>query len=186
MKILFLGPQRPHLIDFIKVIHIESSLSERPEILNYTDFILSYGYRHIIKKEIVARFPKKIINLHLSYLPWNRGTDPNLWSFLENTPKGVTIHFIDEGLDTGEILAQERVTFDTKETLLTSYEYLTKRIEKLFCRIWPDVRNGTIKSYPQPPGGSFHRSKDRAKYEYLLIKGWDTSVSELSGKAHKY
>ncbi|MBQ3033656.1 MAG: hypothetical protein IJD28_04690 [Deferribacterales bacterium] len=56
------------------------------------DFIISFGYHYMVHKDIVKKFENKIINMHISYLPWNRGADPNLWSILENTPKGVTIH----------------------------------------------------------------------------------------------
>ena len=38
--------------------------------------------------------------MHISYLPFNRGAHPNYWSFKDNSPKGVTIHFIDNGIDT--------------------------------------------------------------------------------------
>ena len=49
---------------------------------NSFDFIVSYGYRHILSKNILDLLPNKIINLHISYLPYNRGADPNFWSFM--------------------------------------------------------------------------------------------------------
>jgi len=54
------------------------------------DFIISYGYRHIITPDIIDAMSDKvrgdrIINLHISYLPYNRGSDPNLWSWLNDT-----------------------------------------------------------------------------------------------------
>lgn len=58
--------------------------------------IISYSYRYLIKKEIIDFMPTSIINLHISYLPWNRGANPNFWSFVDNTIKGVTIHEIDD------------------------------------------------------------------------------------------
>eukprot|EP00392_Amoebophrya_sp_AT5.2_P019205 g19951.t1 len=63
------------------------------------DYCVSYGYRHIIRTPVIEGMfdRKRIINLHISYLPYNRGADPNLWSILERTPPGVTIHHIDEG-----------------------------------------------------------------------------------------
>ncbi|MCD8568399.1 MAG: formyl transferase, partial [Geovibrio sp.] len=76
------------------------------------DLIISYSYRYIIGEDVISAMNGGIINLHISYLPWNKGADPNIWSFLENTPKGVTIHKIDEGLDTGEILVQEELVFN--------------------------------------------------------------------------
>ena len=57
----------------------------RPEI------IISYNYSYIIKQDIISFMNGRIINLHISYLPWNKGSNPSFWSFMDETPKGVTI-----------------------------------------------------------------------------------------------
>ena len=107
---------------------------------NHINFIVSFGCRHIIKKSVLEYLPDRVINLHISYLPWNRGADPNLWSFLEDTPKGVSIHYIDEGIDTGDIIIQKRVSLDEdSETLATSYNKLEMSIIDLFKEIWPNI-----------------------------------------------
>jgi methionyl-tRNA formyltransferase len=116
-------------------------------------------------------------------LPWNKGADPNLWSFLENTPKGVTIHYLDEGIDTGDILAQKEVQMRDDDTLKTSYERLSTEIEQLFEFVWPKIKNGQLKAIPQPKGGSFHRLRDKKAFEHLLTNEWDTQVANLIGKA---
>ena len=190
MNILLLGPYRKDLIDFLssfgdKVTTTEAPLIADSECLFNNDFIISYGYRHILKKDILDRFPNKAINFHISLLPWNRGADPNLWSFLEDTPKGVTIHYLDYGIDTGDILAQQEVDYMPEDTSRTSYERLSKTMEELFRKEWPNIRSGKQKSIPQPDGGSYHRLSDRAAFEYLLTKGWDTPVADLIGKAKR-
>ena len=91
-----------------------------------------------------------IINLHISLLPWNRGAYPNVWSFLEDTPKGVTIYIIDEGVDTGSILAQEEIYIDENiETLRSSYEKLHREIQALFREKWVEIKNRSVKNIPQ-------------------------------------
>ncbi len=149
------------------------------------DFVVSYGYRHVVRKFILDYFREKVINLHISLLPWNRGADPNLWSFLEDTPKGITIHYMDEGLDTGDIIAQKEVFFESEgETLATTYEKLNEEIAGVFAQHWPFIMRGDAKGQKQPQGGSFHRIKDKKKFEYLLLeKGWNTPVRELIGRA---
>jgi len=186
--ILFLGPKRLHLIDFLisqgyQVNHTEEPIHKDSIILKNIDFIVSYGYKHIIKEEVIDDFLKKIINLHISYLPWNKGRDPNLWSFLEDTPKGVTIHYIDKGLDTGDILIQEKISYYHNDTLRTTYERLSHLIEELFMKNFEKIITGKIKSFPQPHGGTYHRLSDRKKVEHLLTKGWDTPIMEIIGKA---
>lgn len=190
MNILLLGPYRKNLIDFLsffgdKVTTKEVPLAGDSECLCNSDFIVSYGYRHILKKDILDKFLNKAINFHISLLPSNRGADPNLWSFLEDTPKGVTIHYLDYGIDTGDILAQQEVNYVPEDTLRTSYERLSKTIEELFKKVWSNIRSGKQKLIPQTKGGSYHRLSDRAAFEYLLTKGWDTPVAGLVGKAKR-
>lgn len=190
MNILLLGPYRKDLIGFLstfgdKVTITEAPLTGASECLCNSDFIISYGYRHILKKDILDKFLNKAINFHISLLPWNKGADPNFWSFLEDTPKGVTIHYLDYGIDTGDILAQQEVDYVPEDTLRTSYERLSKTIEELFRKVWPNIRSGKQKSIPQPKGGTYHRLSDGAAFEYLLTKGWDTPVADLIGKAKR-
>ena len=146
------------------------------------DIIISYNYRFILKKDIIS-FPEwGVINLHISYLPWNRGADPNFWSNVEGTPKGVTIHYIDVGVDTGDIIAQKIVVFSDNDTLSTSYAKLHEEIQNLFYKIWPEIKAGKNNRQVQTGKGSQHLIKDRSDFEYLLIKGWDTPLTELQIK----
>ena len=148
------------------------------------DIAVSFGYRHILKPSVLARFKRPVINLHISYLPWNRGADPNLWSFLEKTPSGVSIHQIDEGVDTGPILAQILVDQDLKTgTLASSYEKLVAEIEILFFGILPGILNQEIKPKKQEQGGSFHKIKDKDAYLELLHSGWNTPLRDIWGAA---
>lgn len=190
MRILLLGPERPQVENFIRahgdtVVRCEEAIHGSAPLLNDIDYIISYGYRHILGKKIVARFRWRLINLHISLLPWNRGADSNLWSFLENTPKGVTIHYIDEGLDTGDILAQQPVALGATETLRSSYKTLSDAIEDLFFDTWDDIRRGLVLAHPQPLGGTYHRVNDKVPYMQLLSDGWDTPVRGLIGRARQ-
>lgn len=141
--------------------------------------IISYNYKYIIKKDIIDYMKKRIINLHISLLPWNRGASPNLWSFLEDTPKGVTIHLIDQGLDTGDILFQKEVIFNEgKETLKSSYDKLHNEIVRLFKKNWEYIKNGRIVPKPQKGVGTKHFVKDFKNIE-SLITSWDINVLKL-------
>ena len=72
------------------------------------DLIISFGYNKILKKNILEKISRPPINLHISYLPYNRGAYPNFWSFIKETPKGVSIHEINEGIDKGGIIARKK------------------------------------------------------------------------------
>ena len=188
MRILFLGPDRPELEEYLaslgdEIVRAEKRLTPSSAKLRGIDSLVSYGYRHIIRPEVLDLCPGRAINLHISYLPFNRGTDPNLWSFLEDSPKGVTIHQIDQALDTGDILAQEQVVMEPHDTLSSSYNRLSAAMLNLFRLVWPDIRAGRLVGWKQPDGGSAHYAKDKVAYEHLLVSGWDTRVAGLIGKA---
>jgi phosphoribosylglycinamide formyltransferase 1 len=81
------------------------------------DFIVLAGYMRLIGPTILRQFPKRIINIHPSLLPAFPGKDA-IGQALEGGVKytGVTIHFVDEGMDTGPIIEQEVVRISSGET----------------------------------------------------------------------
>jgi methionyl-tRNA formyltransferase len=180
MKILYLGyPQNPiHL--FLKT---KGMVFQTQEKINFNidqfDWVVSYGYSHIIKQDMIDKAKNPIINLHISYLPFNKGADPNFWSWLENTLKGVTIHQIDKGIDTGDILIQKEVKFKGDETLSSSYEILKEEIENLFIESFDNIIKGCILPKKQNGKGTFHLKKDLNKYKYLLTQDWNTPINQI-------
>ncbi|MFC1546663.1 formyltransferase family protein, partial [bacterium] len=153
------------------------------EIIEYykPDFLISYNYRYIIGEDILDLFKSKSINLHISLLPWNRGAFPNVWSFLHDTPKGVTIHILDEGIDTGDILIQKEVFIDeTKETLASSYNILHKSLQELFKENWMEIKLGKIIPKKQIGKGSLNYIRDFNVIKSILrAKSWDITIREL-------
>lgn len=187
MRILFLGGNMAmSLADWLThkgedIVYIEDKINIEDVTKIKPEFIISYNYKYIIPKEIIDYVNGKAINLHISYLPYNRGSHPNVWSFLENTPKGVTIHYIDEGIDTGDIIIQKEVFIDeNKETLKSSYEILHKEIQQLFKENWDKIKNGMIPRRPQSGKGSIHFKREFSLFEpFIKEKGWDTPIKEL-------
>jgi phosphoribosylglycinamide formyltransferase 1 len=83
-----------------------------------TELVVLAGYMHLLTKPFLARFPGHIVNVHPSLLPAFPGAHPiedALAAGVETT--GVTVHLVDEGVDTGPILVQEPVAVDPRETL---------------------------------------------------------------------
>lgn len=184
MHIWLLGPSRPELEAWMvdqgdTLRRLEEPLPDPSMPAERPDLMVSYGYRHRVSAAWIAVLPWRIVNLHISYLPWNRGADPNLWSVLEGSPTGVSIHFVDAGLDTGDLIAQRQVAVLANDTLATSYARLSRALEDLFRDVWPDLRAGRALGHPQPDGGSVHRLRDRERVAHLLALGWDTPVAGL-------
>jgi methionyl-tRNA formyltransferase len=185
VKVWFLGPPDSATAGYLRQFGEQVTATREPlypgEIRRaQPDFLVSHRYRHIIKPDVLRLVPDRVINLHISYLPWNRGADPNLWSWIEGTPKGVTIHYVDEHVDTGDIIAQRQVSFGDGETLASSYERLEEEMLRLFTEQWPLIRSGHAERTPQSGDGSMHRLADRARVEHLLVAGWETPVAKLT------
>jgi phosphoribosylglycinamide formyltransferase-1 len=82
------------------------------------DLVVLAGYMHLLTKPFLARFPGRIVNVHPSLLPAFPGAHPiedALAAGVDTT--GVTVHLVDEGVDTGPILVQESVPVEPRETL---------------------------------------------------------------------
>lgn len=146
------------------------------------DRVISYSYRHIIKPAVLDSLPDKFLNLHISLLPFNRGADPNAWSFLDDTPKGVSIHLIDKGIDTGPILCQREVVFnEEKETLNSTYNALQHHIKDLFINNWSIIKSGQLKPTPQSAPGTYHSSKELAelKEQFINKEDWTMTIQQF-------
>jgi methionyl-tRNA formyltransferase len=144
------------------------------------DFIVSYNYNHVIRKDVLDLFCNRAINLHISFLPQNRGTSPNLWSFVEDTAKGVTIHRIDAGLDTGDILLQKECFFDEEnETFVSTYNKLHHEMRTLFFDNWESLKFDRLPTIKQSSKeGSYHSRKDTCDFMRRHNIIWDENIAE--------
>jgi phosphoribosylglycinamide formyltransferase-1 len=80
--------------------------------------VVCAGYMHLLTPAFLERFPERIVNVHPSLLPEFPGVGAigeALAAGVETT--GVTVHLVDEGLDTGAVIAQEPVPVEPRETL---------------------------------------------------------------------
>ena len=125
------------------------------------DLGLSVFFGYILKESFLSLFPQGCINLHPAYLPFNRGVYPNVWSIVEGTPAGVTLHYIDTGIDTGDIIASRRVEIEPIDTAKTLYHKLEKACTDLFIEMWPLIKSGQSPMIAQSSSeGTYHRTKD--------------------------
>ncbi|MEM7602494.1 MAG: phosphoribosylglycinamide formyltransferase, partial [Verrucomicrobiota bacterium] len=103
---------------------------------NQIDLVVLAGFMRILRGPLLAAFEGRILNLHPSLLPRHPGLKP-VARALDNgdAETGCTIHLVDAGIDTGEILRQERVVIYPDD----SVESLTERIHEVEHRIYPEV-----------------------------------------------
>ncbi len=175
-KILFLGYDKSQtaIIDTLisdghEVWHTKGRIEDTADF----EFVISFGYTHILKGELLRKESCPIINLHISYLPYNRGAHPNFWSFFDGTPSGVTIHLVDEGIDTGSILFQKYVNFEKNErTFAQTHTRLRQEVESLFLDNKSAILSKDFTPIPQRGSGTYHRVNDLP----TEFRGWDSDV----------
>ncbi|MCC7197350.1 phosphoribosylglycinamide formyltransferase [Candidatus Peregrinibacteria bacterium] len=108
---------------------------------NHVDLICLIGYMRILSPEFVRQFPHKIINVHPALMPKFSGPGYFGSNVHEEVLKagekesGCTIHFVDEGVDTGKIIVQEKVTIEADETV----ESLKNKVQALEKKLYPEV-----------------------------------------------
>jgi methionyl-tRNA formyltransferase len=133
------------------------------------DLGLSVFFDFILKPAFFETLQRGCLNLHPAYLPYNRGQYPNVWSIVEGTPSGVTLHYIDSGIDTGDIVAQREVPIAATDTGETLYRKLEDACVALFKETWPGVVSGTAPRRPQPRQGTSHRTADVGQIDRIQL-----------------
>ncbi|MDR3400889.1 MAG: formyltransferase family protein [Chthoniobacter sp.] len=135
------------------------------------DLGLSVYFGYILKREFLDLFPRGVINLHPSLLPYNRGAHPNVWSIVERTPAGVSLHYVDQGIDTGDLVAQREIGVLPWDTGFTLYEKLEKGAVELLQENWPAISRGAASRLPQPvDAGTSHVTKDVARLDCIDLE----------------
>jgi len=126
------------------------------------DIIISIYFGYILKPEILNIPPRGSINLHPAYLPYNRGAHPNVWSIVDETTPGTTLHYMDEGIDTGKIIARKSLPPDFKDTGKTLYQKLEALSIELFKETWPLIKANKIQTIEPKEKATYHYVKDLA------------------------
>jgi phosphoribosylglycinamide formyltransferase-1 len=113
------------------------------------ELVVLAGYMHLLTKPFLDRFPGAVVNVHPSLLPAFPGThaiEDALGAGVETT--GVTVHYVDEGVDTGPVIRQEAVPVEPRETL-------EERIHAVEHRLLPAVVGELLR----PPSGDAQLEK---------------------------
>jgi phosphoribosylglycinamide formyltransferase 1 len=100
------------------------------------DLVVLAGYMRLLKAPMLEAFPRRMINIHPSLLPKFRGLEAWRQALVAGESiTGCTVHFVDEGMDSGEIIAQAKVPILADD----SPESLHARIQQAEHRLYPEV-----------------------------------------------
>jgi methionyl-tRNA formyltransferase len=129
--------------------------------------LLSIHCKNIFPKSITKG--ERCINIHPGYNPYNRGMFPHVWSIINKLPAGVTIHEMDEGIDSGPIIAQEEVQVLEDDTSQSLYRRIIAVERWLLgeCLGW--IIEGNYET-TKPKKGNYNSMEDFKKLCKLNLK----------------
>jgi methionyl-tRNA formyltransferase len=153
-------PRNPNTSALVSLIR-----SLQPEI------IFSFYYRRLLSKELLAIPPRGGINLHGSLLPKYRGRSPVNWVLVNGERQtGVTLHYMTEEADAGDIIAQRPVEITFADTALTLSRKVAQAALVLFQETFPLIKAGLAPRIPQDPAQATYyggRRPEDGKIEWV-------------------
>lgn len=134
------------------------------------------AYGKLLPAWLLNSVPYGAINVHASLLPAYRGAAPIERSLMDGCAKtGITIMRLDEGMDTGDTLAQVEVDIDADETGLELRRRLAKAGGELLCHVFDELPKGTLKATKQT-GQASYAPKIVAEERWV---GWSRDASSI-------
>ena len=134
------------------------------------DIIFSFYYRNLVSREILDIPRLGAINLHGSLLPKYRGRCPVNWVLVNGEKEtGVTLHYMIEKPDEGDIIAQKRITISFNDTAYSLLKKIEKAAVVLLANTWPLIKEGKNDRIPQDPLSSSYfggRKPDDGKIDW--------------------
>jgi methionyl-tRNA formyltransferase len=120
--------------------------SDQLDLLEYIEpeLVVASGFGEILSPETLSIPERGCINVHPGYLPNTRGYNPNVWSIVEDQPAGVSIHYMTEEIDQGDILGRREVDKTFEDTGKSLYDRIERAAVDLFKETWPAIEDGTV------------------------------------------
>lgn len=179
----------------IKAAEAVAQLREYP-----ADIFVVAAFGQILSEEILQMPKYGCVNIHASLLPKYRGAAPIQWSIIDGeTETGVTIMQMDRGLDTGDILFQQKVPIASEDTGESLFDKLAKAGSALITEALVKIEKGDVHPVRQDDAkscyakmltkaaGKIDWSKSAAEIERLVrgLNSWPSAYTEYKGKQLK-
>ena len=132
-------------IDYLKHHNINSK-DFRDKVVSYEcDLFVSMSFNQIFKKKIINMPRLKTINCHAGKLPFYRGRNILNWALINDEKEfGITIHYMDEGIDTGDIILQKIFPITDMDNYSTLLERAYEKCASLLFQAIIKIKDGTV------------------------------------------
>ncbi len=183
------------------VLQPKNMKAEYKEVLALEpDIIITCAYGQILPQELLAYPRYGCINVHASLLPKLRGGAPIHRAIMNGYNKtGITIMYMNEGLDSGDIIAQEEVIIEDNDTASTLHNKLKVIGGPLLLKVLPNIFNDTVNRIkqnddeatfasnikPEDEKINFERSKREIYNQIRGLNGWPGAYCFIGGKRLK-
>lgn len=132
-----------HSINVIKLAHVNDP--DAVKTYRSLDWLFIVGWSQIASRDVIDAPSKGVLGMHPSLLPQGRGRAAIPWAILKNLDKtGVTLFKLDEGVDTGPILAQREIPLTNSATATTLYREVAEAQVSLVTDVLPKMAAGTV------------------------------------------
>jgi methionyl-tRNA formyltransferase len=162
----FIQPKSTHNLQFINDI----------QSIDRPDLILTVEYDKILDPTILTIPKMGAINIHFSPLPLHRGSSPVVWSLMENDQAGITMHWVNEQVNAGDIIATKTTPIGQEDTSFSLYLKLSKIGMDLFKNYFPKIMKGPAPKIPQQESESSYHA---AGYPKQRIIDWNKNSNEI-------
>jgi len=138
------------------------------------DVIVVFSMSQLLKPNIFSIPKQGAINLHTAFLPEYRGPNPDFWQYYNMEMKpGVTVHYVDAGEDTGDIILQERVEIPLGIKSPDRLDLLVGKVGiRLILEALNQIESGAVERKKQPKESPTQRARNIKKEEHTSIIDW--------------
>ncbi len=137
-------------VDLVKIRHINDADAIAAVTGRALDWLFIVGWSQIAGTALLAAPRRGALGMHPTLLPEGRGRAAIPWAILKGlTETGVTLFQLDSGVDTGPILAQERLPLSADETATTLYERVSHAHRTLIAGVWKRLTEDALHPVPQ-------------------------------------
>lgn len=133
------------------------------------DYLLSVHFPYVVPQTVLGLPRVGALNLHPAWLPYNRGWHTPSWAIMDGTPYGATLHWMDEGLDTGDLALRRQVHPDPCDTAHGLYLRVLAAEYELLQEALPLLIDHRLPRIPQGMMGTTHRKEDLIRAQRLEL-----------------
>ncbi len=190
MKAVFLGLNEAgeHVYDWLNErddVEVLALLTEKEQLDLIKDLgpdiVISSGFRYKVPKNIIEVPEKGVVNLHPSFLPYNRGSHPYIWPLVDDTPAGVSVHYMNESIDEGDIIDRWRIEKRPEDDSKILRQRLIQAQVEQFVENWERIKDGVDGVEQDPKDGTTHSISELDELAQLDLEA-STKVGEFIDK----